>query len=81
MIHMPCYLMPCPVATLPQNLCKDTSVARLLHQAVGMQGPEDWGARVEMEDCLLETMTGSAAFIVRQQLVALYPPSNSDHVI
>jgi hypothetical protein len=65
MIVYPEHPTSCSVVALSQNLCRDMSVAKLVHQAVGMLGPDDMDAGVEMEDCLLETMTGSGAFIVR----------------
>jgi hypothetical protein len=49
------WLLPSDV----QNLCRDTSVADVRHLAVNLYKKDNGFARVEMEDCLLETMMGS----------------------
>jgi hypothetical protein len=49
-----------------QNLCKDASMPSFFHPCMALgTSAESQSSTVEMEDCVLETMGGSANFIVR----------------
>jgi hypothetical protein len=49
------------------------SVAKVVHASVTLCGTDERVGRVEMEDCLLETMTGCAIFSVSPAALVLYP--------
>jgi hypothetical protein len=47
-----------------QNLCRDLSVANVTHTAVSLWKLDDRVGKLVMEDCLLETMLGTATVVV-----------------
>jgi hypothetical protein len=48
-----------------QNLCKDMSSAKTILSAVALMEDHGEVGRVDLEDCLLETMTGGCILHVR----------------
>jgi hypothetical protein len=58
--HCP-YLTGQPLLCTLQNLCDDRSIVDAGHPALAL---DHKGGRVECEDCVIETMLGTAAFFV-----------------
>jgi hypothetical protein len=53
------------LASALQNLCRDLGSSTIVSSAVGIAKHEGEVGRVDLEDCLLETMTGAYMLWVR----------------